>query len=81
MLFVRNAFPVVLTRHSIARMLSLFAASIDVPTGDGILDEIQLDAVDDDALDAAGEGTMTSGGFGDAAKVVGAADEKRLVKS
>ena len=56
-------------------------ASIDVDAGDGILDEIEFDAVDDDALEAAVKWGVTSGEFGDAPEVVAAADEKRLVQS
>ena len=46
-----------------------------------IVDEIELDAIDDDALDASFEGRVTSGEFGDAGKVGRTADEERLVES
>ena len=68
-----------LTRPSIARVS--VSAPIDVDAVDGVLDEIQLDAVDDDALDASAERGVTSGGLGDAGEVVAAADEERLVES
>ena len=56
-------------------------AAIDVDAADGILDEIEFDAVDDDALEAAVERRVTAGELGDASEVIAAADEKRFVQS
>ena len=79
MLLERHASSFVLTRSSIARMS--VGTAIDVDAADGIFDEIELDAVDDDALEAAVERRVTTGELGHASEVVAAADEKRLVQS
>ena len=73
MFFERDADSAVLTGFAQARMGVV--AGVDVPPADRIPDQVEGDAVDDDALEAPAEGRVTSGPLGHAPEVVAAADE------